>query len=58
MKRKFYDSPTTQVVQLEHQARLLDGSSLLNATRGDGYGTANSGVAEGELDNDGNWIWN
>ena len=57
MKEKSYDSPTTQVVQLEHQARLLDGSTLLNATRGDGYGTANEGVGTGELDSNGNWIW-
>ena len=43
MKRNVYDSPTTEVVKLEHQARLLDGSPL-NATRGDGYGEAISGT--------------
>ena len=38
MKRKIYDSPTTQVVQLEHQARLLNGSDI-DAVR-NGYGDA------------------
>ena len=41
MKRKAYDSPTTEVVKLEHQARLLDGSDYVNATRGS-YGTAST----------------
>lgn len=56
MKRNTYESPTTEVVKLEHQARLLDDSPLFGATRGDGYGTANDGVAPEEL-TDGTWVW-
>ena len=39
MKRNIYECPTAQVVQFEYQAQVLEGSSLLNATRS-GYGAA------------------
>ena len=42
MKRKIYDSPTAQVVQLEHQAQLLDGSDYVNNAIRGGYGTAST----------------
>ena len=33
MKRKMYDCPTTEVVRLENQARLLNGSGNIDASR-------------------------
>ena len=50
MKRKDYQKPTMKVVMLKQQ-----GIICTSATR-QGYGTANSGVEESELE-DGVWNW-
>ena len=42
MKRKDYNQPSTQVVYLEHQAQLLDGSDYVNNAIRGGYGTAST----------------
>jgi hypothetical protein len=39
MKKKEYESPTMQVVEVKQQAQLLAGS--VGASRGDTYGVAN-----------------
>ena len=57
MKRKDYEKPTTQVVELQQRTMLLTGS-VVDATRDD-YGEANDGVDVSELDNiTGVWLWN
>jgi len=38
MKKKMYERPTMQVVQLQHKCQILAGS--VRATRGEDYGTA------------------
>ena len=38
MKRKNYERPTMQVVQLQHKCQILAGS--VGATRGEDYGNA------------------
>lgn len=50
MKRKEYQKPTMKVIKLQQQ-----GIICTSATR-QGYGTANSGVEESELE-DGVWNW-
>lgn len=50
MKRKDYQKPTMKVIKLQQQ-----GIICTSATR-QGYGTANSGVEESELE-DGVWNW-
>ena len=39
MKRKVYEKPTTKVVELQHNAQLLQTSGTVTATRS-GYGAA------------------
>ena len=57
MKRKDYEKPTTQVVELQQRTMLLAGSGV-DATRDD-YGDANPDVDLSELDNiTGVWLWN
>ena len=50
MKRKDYQKPTMKVIKLQQQ-----GIICTSATR-QGYGTANSGVEESELE-EGVWNW-
>lgn len=56
MKRKDYEKPTTQVVELQQRTMLLAGSAV-DATRDD-YGEANDGVVDPMNLVDGNWMWN
>ena len=56
MKRKDYEKPTTQVVELQQRPMLLAGS-VVDATRDD-YGDANFDVVDPENIVDGNWMWN
>ena len=56
MKRKDYEKPTTQVVELQQRTMLLTGSGVV-ATRND-YGVANDGVVDPENLLGGEWLWN
>lgn len=57
MKRKDYQKPTMNVVQLQHQAHLLAGSGVQSMRSG--YGSANSDVDEEDIDEEtGTWLWN
>ena len=55
MKRKDYEKPTMKVVELQHRAELLSGST--DAMR-NGYQNGNNDVDDSEKDSDGNWLWN
>ena len=56
MKRKDYEKPTTQVVELQQRTMLLTGS-VVDATRDD-YGEANPGVVDPGNLVGGEWLWN
>ena len=56
MKRKDYQKPTMNIVQLQQQTHILVGSGV-QFMRSD-YGNANSGVEETELEEEtGTWLW-
>ena len=57
MNKKDYQKPAMRVVKIQHTGMLMASGGGLGAGRGDGYGTANSGVDSNELDSDGNWAW-
>ena len=58
MKRSDYTIPTMKVVELKYRTELLIGSSKSRVTaKRTGYGPANDGVANGELNSDGEWEW-
>ena len=47
-----------KVVELKHRTELLIGSSKSRVTaKRTGYGPANDGVANGEINSDGEWEW-
>lgn len=61
MKKKGYQKPAMVVVKLQHRAMLLQESVQLTSTmsaKRRGYGLANDGVANEELNESGEWEWN
>ena len=57
MKRKDYQTPTMQVVQLRQRQHILAGSVSEGVSYSrSGYGDANSDVDEEEK-TDGAWVW-
>ena len=57
MKRKDYQKPTMEIVQLQQQTHLMAGSGV--ESKRSGYGSANSDVDEEDLEEEtGTWLWN
>ena len=54
MKNGMYESPAAEVLDVRMERTIL---SVTNASRAS-YGPANDGMDSGQLDGDGNWIWN
>ena len=56
MKRKDYQKPTMNIVQLQQQTHLMAGSGVQSMRSG--YGNANSDVEETEVEEGtGTWLW-
>ena len=56
IKRR-YVKPASRTVELQHLTTLLTGSQGMQSMR-NGYGKANDGVDEEQLDDNGMWNWN
>ena len=55
MCKSKYETPSTEVLVVRIERTILSGGIQSSRT---GYGVANQGVSDGELDTDGNWAWN
>ena len=53
MCKSNYETPSTEVLVVRIERTILSGVKSSRT----GYGAANQGVSEGELDTDGNWAW-
>ncbi len=56
IKRR-YVKPASMTIELRHRGMLLTGSQGMQSMR-NGYGKANDGVDEEQLDDNGMWNWN
>ena len=59
-KKRFYEKPEMQVVELRQQPQILAGSSVLGANDAGltNYGSANDDVDITEIISSGEWLWN